>query len=566
MANFFKDNPNLRRRLERTPWEQFLPALERDFTDQSELAPSNLDEAKELITDVLETVGEICANEIAPHAAEVDRVGSRLENGEVIYPEPMQRAFKTLADAGLMGLTLPREFGGLNFPMTAYTAAVEMISRADAALMTVYALQGCGDTIHRYGARELHEKYLPGICSGELTACMALTEPHAGSALDAVTTRATEQEDGTWRVRGSKCFITNGGADVLLVLARSEEDRSGGYGLSLFVAEKGEGIEVAKLEDKLGIHGSPTAVVNFNDAPAVLLGGRGSGLYTVGMSLLYNARLEVAAQAVGIAQAAQTAAVRYAHEREQFKRAIDHFPAVRMMLFESAAEIEAARALVMTTASVVDRQHGQKFRQAEEKDTDRLRQVADILTPLAKYYASEMANRVASRALQVHGGYGYMREYPVERHLRDARITNIYEGTSEIQVSMMIGPLLQRGLPLLFEQRLESAREVPGAKGAVDLLRGSYETLLRCVQDVRAVGKHAYRGWAKLFADATADLYTALVFLDDAQQDERAAVLALHQARSAHRHARNLDETIQAKDTLSFETESFERVIESYRA
>jgi alkylation response protein AidB-like acyl-CoA dehydrogenase len=564
VANFYADNPDLRRRLDAVAWDTFLPALERNFEEDSEFAPDNLEEAREQIEMVLDTVGKITAEEIAPHAAEVDRVGVKLENGEVIYPEPIRRAFDLLAESGLTGLMLPREFGGMNFPTTAYTAVIEMISRADASLMTLFALQGCGDTIHRYGTQELKEKYLPPLCEGEATAAMALTEPDAGSALDTVGTRAFQTEDGSWVIRGSKCFITNGCADTLLVLARSEEKVKGAYGLSLFVVEKSERVQVAKLEDKLGIHGSATALLNFDDAPAILLGGRGAGLHPVALSLMNNARLEVASQAVGIAQAAQMQATRYAHERRQGRRTIDQFPAVRTMLFENAVQIEAARAIVIAAAEILDLHHGLKLTGGDEAEIDRLAGLADLLTPLAKYYAAEMSNEVTSRSLQVHGGYGYMRDYPVERHLRDARITSIYEGTSQVQVGTMIGPLMQGGLAELFKERLESATEPEGCAGALDLLRASYRRLDEALLGVRGAGKKAWQGWARLFADATADLFTALVFLEDAATHDRAAPLALYQARAAARSARRAEEAVRDRDVLSFDNESFGQVVEEY--
>jgi alkylation response protein AidB-like acyl-CoA dehydrogenase len=562
VANFYNDNPDLRRRIGAAAWDELLPALEGGFEGSDELAPASVEEAREQIDMVLELVGQISADEIAPDAAEVDRVGSRLVDGEVVYPEPTQRAFKLLAEAGLMGLMLPREFGGMNFPATAYTAVVEMLSRADAALMTVYALQGCGDTIHRFGTRALHEKFLPGLCTGEATAAMALTEPEAGSALDTVATRAEEQPDGSWKLHGSKCFITNGGADVLLVLARTEERRGAG-GLSMFVVEKGEGVEVAKLESKLGIHGSPTAVLNLDGAPGVLLGGRGAGLFPVALSLMYNARLEVAAQAVGIAQAAQVQATRYAGERRQRRKMIDSFPAVREMLFQNAVQIEAARGMIMGTAEVLDRQHGLK---RAGRGDERLDKLADLLTPLAKYYAAEIAIEVTSRAIQVHGGYGYMCDYPAERHYRDARITSIYEGTSQIQVSTLIGPLLQGGLQLLFEEALETTPEPEGCAGVIASMRESYNSLVSMTGEVRGAGKLAWQGWARLFADATADLFSALIFLRDAASDPRSAALARYQARSAARRARLVVEAVSENDCLAFSDESFDSVVGTYRS
>ena len=399
VANFYKDTPDLRRRIESAPWGAILPALEKDFSDTHELAPASLEEAVEQIGLVLELTGEIAAQEVAPHAAEVDRVGAKLEDGRVVYHETTRRNFELLGEAGLMGFTLPREYGGMNLPITAYTAAVEMMGRADASFMTLFALQGCAETICRFGDEEIRQKYLPRLSTGEITPCMALTEPDAGSALGSVAMRATPGDNGTWRLQGSKCFITNGGADILLTLARSEEGKDGGAGLSLFLVERGEGIEVAKLEEKLGIHGSATALINYDDAPGVLIGERGAGLYKVTMGLLHNVRLEVAAQAVGIAQAAQSAAVTYARERKQFGRSIDAFAPVRTMLFENARQIEAARAIIFTTAAIVDRKRGLEQTVGGD-ELERYEKIADLMTPLSKYYACEMVNEVTSRALQ----------------------------------------------------------------------------------------------------------------------------------------------------------------------
>jgi alkylation response protein AidB-like acyl-CoA dehydrogenase len=567
VGNFYTRTPNLRRRVESAPWAAILPPLEANFTDPHELAPASLEDAVEQIGMVLELVGELAAEEIAPHAAAIDQEGARLEKGRVVYPEAMQRCFRQLCEAGLMGFTLPREHGGMNLPVTAYTAAVEMISRGDASLMTLFALQGCGETIHRFASPALQKQYLPRLCTGEITPCMALTEPNAGSELGAVATRAVENGDGTWTVNGSKCFITNGGADLLLTLARTEppESKPGGDGLSLLLVEAGDAVDVAKLESKLGIHGSATAVVNFNDAQGVLIGERGDGLYRCTLGLLHNVRLEVAAQAVGIAQAAQSEAARYAREREQFQRSIDRFAPVRAMLFDNAVQIEAARAIVYTTAAVVDRRRGLE-RQGGGDELDRYERIAELMTPLSKYYACEIVNDVCSRALQVHGGYGYTTEYPVERHLRDGRITNIYEGTSEIQVGAMIVPLVRGGLPLLFEEPLREIEEPASCPGVVDRLREAYDALLKATERLAAADKFAQQGWAKGCADATAALVAALVFLRDARDEERSAILARHQAGVALDAAQAARRTVTGDDRTRFADDDFEAVVGPYRS
>ncbi|MEE8105678.1 MAG: acyl-CoA dehydrogenase family protein [Planctomycetota bacterium] len=573
MPNFFTQNLDLRRRIRNAPWNAILPALEQGFADPHELAPSSLEEALDFMDATLDLVGEICANEIAPHAAEVDREGAQLVDGEVRYAAATTKQLKLLAESGLMGFILPRAHGGLNLPVTCYTAAVEMVSQADASLMTLFALQGCGETLHRFGDAEVHERYLSRLCAGEITACMALTEPGAGSDLGAVRMRAVPRpgptpdgvgaKNGSWILNGSKCFITNGGADVLLTLARTE-DVEGGAGVSLFAGDRGAGVEVPKLEEKLGIHGSPTAVVNFDDATGYLLGKRGEGLYRCTLGLLHQVRLEVAAQAVGVAQAAQSAAAQYATEREQFGRSIDRFAPVREMLFRNALQIEAARAIVFTTAAVVDRKRG-ILRSGGGPELERYERMADLLTPLSKFYACEIVNEVTSRAIQVHGGYGYTQEYPVERHMRDGRITNIYEGTSEIQVGGMIDALLDGGLALLFEEPLRDTSEPPSCAGVLDSLRQTYAHLLAAADRARAADTLAVQGWARGIAETTAGVMATLVFLRDASEDDRSATLARFHASETLLRGQLCLRAAETGDRTVFDDESFRAVVEPYR-
>jgi hypothetical protein len=563
VANFYLSTADLRRRIKTAPWAAILPALEQDFTDPDELAPRSLEEAVELIQATLELVGEITAEQIAPHAAEVDREGARLVDGRVLYAEATRREFKILSDAGLMGFILPREYGGMNFPVTCYTAAVEMVSRADASLMTIFALQGCGEVVHRFGSKEVRQRYLPRLATGEITPCMALTEPNAGSDLGAVAMRATPDGD-RWRLDGSKCFCTNGGADLLLVLARTEPC-GGGEGLSLFAVERSEGVEVAKLESKLGIHGSPTAFLNFDGALGDLLGTRGGGLYECTMSLLHAVRLEVAAQAVGIAQAAQSQAARYAGERRQFGRPIDNFAPVRAMLFRNALQIESARAIVFTTAAIVDRKRG-LLRAGGGTELDRYERLADLMTPLSKFYACEIVNEVTSRALQVHGGYGYTTEYPAERFLRDGRITNIYEGTSEIQVGGMIHALVHGGLPLLFEEPLGDTGEPQSCSGVLDKLRSTYAMLLEAAFEAKKADKLGLQGWARGIAETTAHLMASLVFLRDAKSDGRSAILARFKSAETEAGAHRLLRAVKEQDRTLFDDDSFATIIEPYRS
>ncbi|MFB3065169.1 MAG: acyl-CoA dehydrogenase family protein [Planctomycetota bacterium] len=550
MANLYHETPDLRRRIAAVDWARVLPGLGGE-------ASIDVAEGVEQIGLVLDLVGQIAADEIAPHAAEVDRQGARLIDGCVVYADATQRQLRLLAEAGLMGFILPEEFGGLNLPVSAYTAAVELISAADASLMTIFALQGCGETLHRFGDRALQERHLPRLAAGEITACMALTEPGAGSALGAVRTRARLQGN-RWSVSGGKIFITNGGADLLLVLARTEADE-GGKGLSLVAVERNDAVRVIRLEEKLGIHGSPTAQLEIDNALGDLVGKRGDGLYGVTMALMHHVRLEVAAQAVGIAQAAQTQAVRYASEREQFNRTIDRFAPVRTMLFENARQIETARAILYATTEVVDLRRGLRRTGANPGELERCDRLLDLLTPLSKFYACEIVNEVTSRALQVPGGYGYTRDYPAERYFRDGRITNIYEGTSEIQAGAMIQHLTNGGLAVLVEERLNRATE--NGDGTLQGLQDAYEILAAGLEAAGAADKLSQQGWARAFVEATGELLGGLVLHNDGRSDERSATLAWTQARLAMQKA----VSARTQETTSFADETYEMIVAPYR-
>ncbi|MHC4575179.1 MAG: acyl-CoA dehydrogenase family protein [Planctomycetota bacterium] len=345
-----------------------------------------------------------------------------------------------------MGFTLPYRFGGLNFPETVYSMAIEIVSRADAALMNIFGLQGIAETINAFGSEEIKQKYLPDFAAGKVTGAMVLTEPDAGSDLQAIKLRAFEDDKGNWYLHGVKRFITNGCGEVLLVLARSEPDRAGGLGLSSFVCERGPTVHIRRLEDKLGIHGSPTCEIFFDNTPCQLVGERQRGLVTHFMSLMNGARICISAQSVGIAEAAFRVARDYAASRKQFGAAIEKLPAVRDMLIDMKIAIETGRALLCAASGIVDLEIGcgKRLELNPPEDKEKLKQLknesrkykryAALLTPMSKYYCSEMCNRVAYDAIQVLGGSGYMQDYPVERHARDARITTIYEGTSQLQI------------------------------------------------------------------------------------------------------------------------------------
>jgi alkylation response protein AidB-like acyl-CoA dehydrogenase len=449
MGNFYTDNDDIRFLFRHIDLGQLASAFEEGFrfAGNFDYAPSNEQEAIRNYEMVLESLGEFCADFIAPRAEGVDRAGNQLnEDGTVTRPQGIAEAIEKLGQAEVMGFTLPHRFGGLNFPNLVYSMANEILSRADASLMNIFGLQGIADTINAFASEEIKQKYLPAFANGKVTGAMVLTEPDAGSDLQAVKVRAYQDAEGHWFLHGVKRFITNGCGDVLLVLARSEPDRSGGLGLSLLLCEPGPTVHIRRLEDKLGIHGSPTCEIFFDNTPCALIGERQRGLVPYVATLMNGARIGIAAQSLGIAEATYRVARDYAASRRQFSVAIEKLPAVRDMLIDMKIALEAGRALLYDTSRVVDLAIGynnqsennppqDKDQSKRLKDNARLyKRYAGMLTPMSKYYCSEMCNRVAYDSIQVLGGSGYMRDYACERYARDARITTIYEGTSQLQI------------------------------------------------------------------------------------------------------------------------------------
>jgi hypothetical protein len=449
MPNFYRDNDDIQFLFRHIELAELAELCEEGFRFAREFdyAPADANEAIRNYDLVLNSLGQLAAEFIAPRAEQIDRQGNILNaDGSVTRPKEMLECIEKLAQAEVMGFTLPHRFGGLNFPNLIYSMAVEIVSRADAALMNIFGLQGIAETINAFGSDEIKQKYLPQFSAGKVTGAMVLTEPDAGSDLQSVKVRAYQDDKGNWLLHGVKRFITNGCGEVLLVLARSEPDRAGGLGLSLFVCEPGPTVHIRRLEDKLGIHGSPTCEIFFDHTPCQLIGERQRGLVTYVMSLMNGARIGIAAQSVGIAEAAFRVARDYAATRKQFAVTIEKLPAVRDMLIDMRLGIETGRALLYEASRIVDVELGyakraesnppQDKEQAKKhkEDLRRYRRYADLLTPMSKYYCSEMCNRVAYDSIQVLGGSGYMRDYPCERHARDARITTIYEGTSQLQI------------------------------------------------------------------------------------------------------------------------------------
>ncbi|MBR1967520.1 MAG: acyl-CoA dehydrogenase family protein [Lentisphaeria bacterium] len=454
MANFYTDNKDLQFTLENLDLAEAVAIKEDNYTkaEKFESAPVDYADALDNFIRVAKVAGEIAGDKIDPRSRIVDEEGPHFENNKVTYHPLTKANLKDLAQADLSGITLPHEYGGLNFPCSVYIMMTEMVSRADGSLQNLFGLQDIAETICDFGNEEQRQQYLPKFASGEYDGSMDLTEPDFGSDLQSVRLRAWQDENGQWYLNGMKRFITNGCAQVHLVLARSEEGTSDGRGLSMFICEACPQLVVRRIENKLGIHGVATCELQYNDVPAQLCGKRRFGLIKYVMSLMNGARVAISAQAVGIAEAAYREAQKYAAEREQFKKSIDKFPAIYDMLSSMKVKLAASRALLYETTRAVDLRNAYNHI-AETKENvtpeERAKQkyynkVAAVLTPMCKALATESANQIAYDAIQIHGGTGYMKDFNVERYYRDARITNIYEGTTQLQVVAAIGGVIQR--------------------------------------------------------------------------------------------------------------------------
>lgn len=444
MANFYLDTPSLRHHLHHPLMRRIVELKEREFRDKDEYdyAPIDFDDAMDSYERVLEMVGEISAEVIAPNAESVDREGPTVANGRVTYARGTQENLDAVRKAGLMGMAMPRRYGGLNFPIVPYIMAADIVSRADAGFENLWGLQDCAETLYEFGNEEQHKRYIPRVCKGE-TMSMDLTEPDAGSDLQSVMLKATfDEKENCWRLNGVKRFITNGDSDIHLVLARSEEGTKDGRGLSMFIYDKRNGgVNVRRIENKMGIKGSPTCELVFNNAKAELCGERRLGLIKYVMALMNGARLGIMAQAVGLCEAAYQEGYTYAQERRQFGKAILNFPAVYEMVAMMRARTDAVRAMLYETARFVDVYKAlddisreRKLTPEERREQKKYAKLADAFTPMGKGMSTEFANQNAYDAIQIHGGSGFMKDYTCERLYRDARITNIYEGTTQLQV------------------------------------------------------------------------------------------------------------------------------------
>jgi len=526
MANFFTDEPDLLFHFEHLGLEEIADALEKDYSDSERFvgAPIDAADAVDSYRRVLESIGEIAADFIAPRAEAADHEGCRLDEDGVAHLCPATREnLDMLAKAEVMGFTLPREYDGLDFPHSVYTMAIEMVSRADASLMNLFGLQGVGETIHDFANDEIKAEYLPRFAAGEVTGAMVLTEPDFGSDLQRVQLRAEEDDDGNWKLNGVKRFITNGCGDVLLVMARSEPHREGAQGLSVFLVDKGPSVRVRRLEDKLGIHASPTCELQFDDTPARLIGKRQRGLITYVAPLLDGARYGVAAQGVGIGQGALVVAREYAQLRRQFGKKIEDIKPVAEMLVGMTLDVEAARALLYETVRYVDLSRA-ALRHGDRAEAKRLGRVASMLTPMAKYHAGEMSIRVANEAIQVLGGSGYMRDYPVERYARDARITTIYEGTSQMQVVGAIRSVMAGVAESRYEQL---AAELDGSSESLAILAASRRDLIGAIEAAKGFDDADFVDLvARPIVDLAIHIYIGYLLLRQGTISERKALLA----------------------------------------
>ncbi len=525
MGNFFSDNRDLVFTLENLDLAEVVSMVENNyqFAKEYENAPVDFADALDNYRRVLDVVGNICADRIEPRARTVDAEGPEFENGKVTYHPLTAMNLKDLNDAGLMGVMLGHKYGGLNFPVSVYTMMTEMVSRADASLQNIFGLQDIAETISFFGSEEQKDKYLPGFASGEFDGSMDLTEPDYGSDLPGVRLRAYQDENGQWYLNGMKRFITNGCSKVHLVLARSEEGTVDARGLSMFICEACPQLVVRRIENKMGIHGVPTCELQFNDVPAQLCGQRKLGLIRYVMSLMNGARVAISAQAVGIAEAAYREARKYACEREQFKKSIDTFPAVYSMLSSMKTGLTAARALLYETTRVVDLrnsythivEHGEPT--AEDRAAKKYyERVAAALTPMCKALATETANKVAYDCIQILGGTGYMRDFNAERFYRDARITNIYEGTTQLQVVAAIGGVMQRALDTRIDElaAIELAPELAALRDKVLKMREQQQAAAKFVSDLKNAEYHDYV--ARDLVEMETMIFVGMLMLRDA--------------------------------------------------
>ena len=529
MANFYTDNPDLKHHLSHPLMEKIVELKERNYTDADKFdhAPVNYEDAMDSYDKVLEIVGDICGGKIAENAEGVDHEGPKVENGRVTYAPGTQENLELCKKAGLMGMAMPRRLGGLNFPITPYIMAADIVSRADAGFENLWGLQDCAETIYEFADEDQKQRYIPRVCQGE-TMSMDLTEPDAGSDLQSVMLKATRKEDGTWVLNGVKRFITNGDSDIHLVLARSEEGTKDGRGLSMFIYDKRNGgVDVRRIENKMGIKGSPTCELTYKNAPAELCGSPRLGLIKYVMALMNGARLGIAAQSVGISERAYREALAYAKDRKQFGKAIIEFPAVYEMLAVIKAKLDASRALLYETSRFVDIYKiyddiakERTLTPEERKEAKYYSKLADACTPLVKGMGSEYCNQNTYDCIQIHGGSGFMKDYACERIYRDARITSIYEGTTQLQVVAAIRHVTT-GTYLSLIKEYEAKAVKPELQWIHDALVAMTARYEEAVKTVTEANDNAYADFmARRLVEMAGVIIMSYLLLSDATRND----------------------------------------------
>lgn len=527
MSNYYTDHPEIGFQLNHPLMKRIVELKERNYADQEKFedAPVNFEDAIENYKRLLEITGDITANIIEPNSESVDLEGPHLENGRMLYASKTLENLEATRQAGLWGVSMPRQYGGLNIPITIFSMMSEMVATADSGFQNIWSLQSCIDTLYEFGSEEQKQKYIPRVSAGE-TMSMDLTEPDAGSDLQRVMLKATQDEDGTWRLNGVKRFITNGDSDIHLVLARSEAGTKDGRGLSMFIYDKRDGgVTVRHIENKLGIHGSPTCELVYKNAKAELCGSRRLGLIKYVMSLMNGARLGIAAQSVGLAQEAYTQAVDYAKARVQFGKKIATFPAVYDMLSRMKAKLDAGRAILYQTSRYVDIyktlediSRERKLTPEERKEMKTYSRLADALTPLSKGMISEYANQNAYDCISVHGGSGFIMEYKSQRLYRDARIFSIYEGTTQLQVVAAIRYITNGTYLNIINEMLseEVSEELKPYKERIEKCVKLYEEAIEKVKAEDCQEAHDFLG--RRLYNMTGDIVMALLLINDASK------------------------------------------------
>ena len=526
MANYYTDHPEFDFYLNHPEMKRVVELKERNFEDKDkyEDAPVDFDDAIENYKRVLDITGDIAANILEPNSEEVDLEGPHLVEGCMHYASKTYENIEATRKAGLWGISMPRRYGGLNMPITPYSMASEIVATADDGFQNIWSLQDCIETLYEFGSEEQRQKYIPRVCAGE-TMSMDLTEPDAGSDLQRVMLKATySEEEGCWLLNGVKRFITNGDSDIHLVLARSEAGTHDGRGLSMFIYDKNQGgVTVRHIENKLGIHGSPTCELVYKNAKAELCGSTRMGLIKYVMALMNGARLGIAAQSVGVSQAAYNEAIAYARERKQFGEAIINFPAVYDMIAKIKAKLDAGRSILYQTARYVDIYKAlddiareRKLTPEERQEQKKYARLADAFTPIAKGMNSEYANQNAYDCIQVHGGSGFIMEYKCQRLYRDARIFSIYEGTTQLQVVAAIRYITNGTYLTIMKEMIakEVAEELKPLQIRIQKMIELYEQSLEYVK--QSENQEVQDFLARRLYDMTADILMSLLIISDA--------------------------------------------------